>query len=78
MMFNERIIQLCEDRQIPQRKLAAVMDIGTASYCEIEKGCRARKEHISIIAELLQVEAIDNIISVERQFDCQNKELLLV
>jgi transcriptional regulator with XRE-family HTH domain len=57
MMFNERIIQLCEDRQIPQRKLAAAMDIGTVSYCKIEKGgCRARKEHISIIAEFLRVD----------------------
>jgi transcriptional regulator with XRE-family HTH domain len=55
MMFNERIKQLREDRQIPQRKLAAVLDIDTASYCKIERGeRRARKEHISIIAELLQ------------------------
>jgi transcriptional regulator with XRE-family HTH domain len=56
-MFNERIKQLREDRQIPQRKLAAAMDIDTASYCKIEKGeRRARKEHISIIAELLQTD----------------------
>jgi transcriptional regulator with XRE-family HTH domain len=57
MMFNERIKQLREDLQIPQRKLAAAMDIDTASYCKIEKGKRrARKEHISIIAELLQAD----------------------
>jgi transcriptional regulator with XRE-family HTH domain len=55
MMFNEKIKQLREERQIPQRKLAAVLDIDTASYCKIEKGeRRARKEHIPIIAELLQ------------------------
>jgi transcriptional regulator with XRE-family HTH domain len=55
MMFNERIKQLREDRQIPQRKLAAALDIDTASYCKIERGeRRARKEHIPIIAELLQ------------------------
>lgn len=30
MMFNERIKQLREDRQIPQRKLAAALDIDTA------------------------------------------------
>jgi transcriptional regulator with XRE-family HTH domain len=55
MMFNDRIKQLREDRQIPQRKLAAALDIDTASYCKIEKGeRRARKEHIPIIAELLQ------------------------
>jgi transcriptional regulator with XRE-family HTH domain len=55
MLFNERIKQLREDCQMPQRKLAAAMDIDTASYCKIEKGeRRARREHIQIIAELLQ------------------------
>jgi DNA-binding XRE family transcriptional regulator len=54
-MFNEKIKQLREERQIPQRKLAAALDIDTASYCKIEKGeRRARKEHIPIISELLQ------------------------
>ena len=57
MMFNERIKQLRESCQIPQRKLAAAMDIDTASYCKIERGeRRARKEHISVIAELLQAD----------------------
>jgi transcriptional regulator with XRE-family HTH domain len=57
MMFNERIKQLREDIQIPQRKLAAALDIDTASYCKIEKGeRRARKEHIPIIAELLDAD----------------------
>ncbi|GHV10347.1 hypothetical protein FACS1894162_3950 [Bacteroidia bacterium] len=57
MMFNERIKQLREDRQIPQRKLAVALDIDTALYCKIEKGeRRARKEHMPIIAELLQAD----------------------
>ncbi|GHT58042.1 hypothetical protein AGMMS50239_01740 [Bacteroidia bacterium] len=57
MMFNDRIKQLREDRPIPQRKLAAALDIDTASYCKIERGeRRARKEHIAIIAELLQAD----------------------
>jgi len=56
-MFNERIKQLREDCQIPQRKLAAAMDIDTASYCKIEKGeRRVRKEHISVIAGILQAD----------------------
>jgi DNA-binding XRE family transcriptional regulator len=55
MMFNERIKQLRGDRQIPQRKLAVALGIDTASYCKIEKGeCCDHKEHILIIAELLQ------------------------
>jgi DNA-binding XRE family transcriptional regulator len=49
--------ELREELQMPQRKLAAVLDIDTATYCKIEKGeRRARKEHISIIAELLQAD----------------------
>ena len=57
MMFNERIKQLREESQIPQRKLAAAMDIDTASYCKIEHGNRrAKREHIPIIAELLQAD----------------------
>ena len=56
MMFNEKIKQLREIRQIPQRKLAAAMDIDTASYCKIERGeRRAKKEYIPIIAEILQI-----------------------
>jgi len=56
-MFNERIKQIRKERQIPQRKLAAAMDIDTASYCKIEKGeRRARKEHIPFIAEILQAD----------------------
>ncbi|GHT29152.1 transcriptional regulator [Bacteroidia bacterium] len=55
MMFYDRIKQLREARQMPQRKLAAALDIDTASYCKIERGeRRARKEHIPVIAELLQ------------------------
>jgi transcriptional regulator with XRE-family HTH domain len=54
-MCNENIKQLREDRQIPQRKLVAGFDIDTASYCKIERNeCYAHKEHIPMIAELLQ------------------------
>jgi transcriptional regulator with XRE-family HTH domain len=40
MMFDDRIKQLREARQMPQRKLAAALDIDTASYCKIECGER--------------------------------------
>ena len=57
MMFNERIKQLREENGLPLGKLAAALDIDTASYCKIEKGeRRARKEYLPIIAELLQVD----------------------
>ncbi|MDR0420029.1 MAG: helix-turn-helix domain-containing protein [Prevotellaceae bacterium] len=88
MMFTERIKQLREDRQIPQRKLAAAMDIDTASYCKIEKrgGCRARKEYIPVIAELLQAEyeellklwLADQVYSVVKDDEHADKALNIV
>jgi hypothetical protein len=37
--------------------ISTTLDIDTATYCKIEKGeRRARKEHISIIAEILQAD----------------------
>ena len=57
MMFNERIKQLLEESQIPQRKLEAALDINTASYCKIERGDhRAKREQIPLIAKILQVD----------------------
>ena len=55
VMFPEKIKQLREERQLPLRKLAAALDIDSATYWKIERGeRRARREHISIIAEILQ------------------------
>jgi len=57
MLFTERIKQLREERQIPQRKLAAVLDIDTATYCKYEKGeRRPKREQVVTIAELLQAD----------------------
>lgn len=57
MKFVERIKQLREERQLPQRKLATTLDIDTATYCKIEKGeRRVKAEQIVIIAELLKTD----------------------
>ncbi|MDR1679251.1 MAG: helix-turn-helix domain-containing protein, partial [Prevotellaceae bacterium] len=57
MIFTERIKQLREERQIPQRKMAAALDIDTATYCKYEKGeRRPKREQVAIIAELLQAD----------------------
>jgi len=56
-MFRERIKELREERQLPLRKLAAALDIDSATYWKIEKGNRrARKEHIPIIASILNTD----------------------
>jgi transcriptional regulator with XRE-family HTH domain len=57
MKFVERIKQLREERQLPQRKLATTLDIDTATYCKIEKGeRRVKAEQVVVIAELLQAD----------------------
>ena len=57
MMFTKRIKQLREEHQMPQRQLAAVLEIDTATYCKIEKGeRRARREQVVKLAKLLQID----------------------
>ncbi len=55
MRFTERIKQIREKQRIPQRQLAAALEIDTATYCKIEKGERRTKcEQVVIIADMLQ------------------------
>ena len=57
MMFNDKIRQLREALQIPQRKMAAALDIDTATYCKFEKGERkVQRKMLPIIANLLQAD----------------------
>ena len=57
MKFVERIKQLREEHQLPQRKLATTLDIDTATYCKIEKGeRRVKAEQVVIIADLLETD----------------------
>jgi transcriptional regulator with XRE-family HTH domain len=56
-MFIERIKQLREERRLPLRKLTATLDIDSATCWKTAKGeRRAKKEYISVIAELLQTD----------------------
>jgi transcriptional regulator with XRE-family HTH domain len=57
MNFTERIRQLRGERQMPQRKFAAALEIDTATYCKIEKGeRRVKAEQVVVIAELLEAD----------------------
>ena len=38
IIFGNKIRTLREEKQIPQRQLAAALEIDTATYCKIEKG----------------------------------------
>lgn len=57
MRFTERIRQLREECQMPQRQLAAALEIDTATYSKIEKGeRRVKAEQIVIIADILKAD----------------------
>jgi transcriptional regulator with XRE-family HTH domain len=59
-IFGNKIRILREEKQIPQRELAAVLKIDTATYCKIEKGDRrAKREQVIVLADLLLVESKD-------------------
>ena len=59
-IFGNKIRTLREEKQIPQRQLAAALEIDTATYCKIEKGDRrAKREQITVLANLLEVESKD-------------------
>ena len=55
-IFGNKIRTLREEKQIPQRQLAAALEIDTATFCKIEKGDRrAKREQVIILADLLEV-----------------------
>ncbi len=57
-IFGNKIRTLREEKQIPQRQLAAALEIDTATFCKIEKGDRrAKREQVIILADLLEVDS---------------------
>lgn len=57
-IFGNKIKILREERHIPQRELASVLQIDTATYCKIEKGDRrAKREQVNVLAALLKVDS---------------------
>lgn len=57
-LFGNKIRTLREKKQIPQRQLAAALEIDTATYCKIEKGDRrAKREQVTVLADLLEVDS---------------------
>jgi transcriptional regulator with XRE-family HTH domain len=57
-IFGNKIKTLREEKQIPQRQLAAALEIDTATYCKIEKGDRrAKREQVNVLADLLEVDS---------------------
>ncbi|MGL5014667.1 MAG: helix-turn-helix domain-containing protein [Bacteroidales bacterium] len=64
MMFGERIKELREYLKLPQRQLAAVLEIDTATYCKIERGDRrAKRVQVLVLADYFNVKQ-DEFISL--------------
>ena len=62
-IFGNKVRILREEKQIPQRELAAALKIDTATYCKIEKGDRrVKREQIPMIAEILQADPEELLI----------------
>lgn len=56
-IFGNKLRTLREEKQIPQRQLASVLEIDTATYCKIEKGDRrAKREQVLILSETLKTD----------------------
>jgi Helix-turn-helix. len=57
MLFAEKIKQLREEQLLPQRQLAAELQIDTATYCKIERGDRrAKREQVIKLSRLLKTD----------------------
>ena len=57
MLFAEKIRQLREEKQMPQRQFAAALEIDTPMYSKIERGERpAKRKQIAVIAQLLKID----------------------
>jgi transcriptional regulator with XRE-family HTH domain len=77
IIFGNRIRTLREEKRIPQRQLAAVLEIDTATYCKIEKGDRrAKRDQVSVLADLLEVDSKELILlwSADKVYDIIAKE----
>ncbi|UOE51322.1 helix-turn-helix domain-containing protein [Mucilaginibacter sp. SMC90] len=71
-IIGDKLKSLREEKHIPQRLLASLLNIDTATYCKIEKGGRRiRREQILLVADYLQVDKkqLLQLWSADRIFD---------
>lgn len=54
MMLSDRLKELRKQCDLPQRKVAAALDIDTATYCKIENGNYSpKREQVVLLANIL-------------------------
>ncbi|HNV49851.1 MAG: helix-turn-helix transcriptional regulator [Bacteroidales bacterium] len=76
-IFGDKLKALRGKKQIPQRKVASILEIDTATYCKIENGDRkAKREQISILADLFKTDEKElfQLWSADRIYEIIAKE----
>lgn len=86
MLLADKLKQLREEAKQPQRRVAAALDIDTATYCKIEKGkYLPSKEQVIQLSDFFKYESeemiklwlADRLIDVAKDEDLANEAILL-
>lgn len=86
MLLADKLKQLREEAKQPQRRVAAALDIDTATYCKIEKGKHLpSKEQVIQLSdffkndneEMIKLWIADRLIDVAKDEDMANEAILL-
>ena len=86
MLLADKLKQLREEAKQPQRRVAAALDIDTATYCKIEKGEHLpSKEQVIQLSdffkndneEMIKLWIADRLIDVAKDEDMANEAILL-
>lgn len=86
MLLADKLKQLREEAKQPQRRVAAALDIDTATYCKIEKGkYLPSKEQVIQLSvffksnseEMIKLWLADRLIDVAKDEDMANEAILL-
>ena len=87
MLLADKLKQLREEAKQPQRRVAAALDIDTATYCKIEKGkYLPSKEQVIQLStlfkydgeEMIKLWLADRLIDVAKDEDMASEAILLV
>lgn len=86
MLLAEKLKLLREEAKQPQRRVAAALDIDTATYCKIENGKYVpSKEQVIQLADFFKYDSnemtkfwlVDKFISIAQNEDMANEALLI-
>lgn len=87
MLLADKLKQLREEAKQPQRRVAAALDIDTATYCKIEKGkYLPSKEQVIQLStlfkydgeEMIKLWLAERLIDVAKDEDMASEAILLV